>query len=64
VVLDDAACVGHGRCYALAPEVYDADDDGHCVLRFPSGPVPAEHEAGARLGAANCPEQALTVVED
>jgi ferredoxin len=64
VVLDAPACVGHGRCYALAPEVYDADDEGHCVLLFPDGPVPAEHEAKARLGAANCPEQALTVVED
>ena len=64
VHVDQAKCQGHGRCYALAPEVYDADDEGHCVLLFPDADVPAEHEAKARLGAANCPERALTVVED
>ena len=60
VVLDAEACVGHGRCYAMAPGVYDADDDGHCVVRFTDA-VPVELEAGARTGAANCPELALTV---
>ena len=64
IALDTQACVGHGRCYALAPEVYDADDEGHCVLLFPDDPVPSEFEAKARLGAANCPERALTVSED
>ena len=63
ISLDNEACVGHGRCYALAPEVYDADDEGHCVLHFPDGPIPVELEAKAKLGAANCPEQALTVTE-
>jgi ferredoxin len=63
VALDSVACVGHGRCYALAPEVYDADDEGHCVLLFGEGPLPADLEAKARLGAANCPERALTVME-
>jgi ferredoxin len=64
VRLDTDRCVGHGRCYALAPEVYDADDEGHCVLVVgPDGEVPPEHEAKARLGAANCPEAALTITE-
>jgi len=65
VVLDSDRCVGHGRCYALAPEVYDADDEGHCLMQFgPDDAIPADLEAKARLGAANCPEQALTVLED
>jgi ferredoxin len=64
ISLDNEACVGHGRCYALAPDVYDADDEGHCVLRFPDAPIPVELESKAKLGAANCPEQALTVAED
>jgi ferredoxin len=65
VVLDSDRCVGHGRCYALAPEVYDADDEGHCLMQFgPDDAIPTDLEAKARLGAANCPEQALTVVED
>ena len=65
VVLDSDRCVGHGRCYALAPEVYDADDEGHCLMQFgPDDLIPVGLEAKARLGAANCPEQALTVTED
>jgi ferredoxin len=62
IVLDDARCVGHGRCYALAPDVYDADDQGHCVLRV-SGDVPPELQEAARVGASNCPEDALAIVD-
>lgn len=56
------ACMGHGRCYALAPEIYEPDDDGYCL--DPSGPVPAGSEAAARLGARNCPEEAITVLDE
>jgi len=63
IVLDAERCTGHGRCYALAPEVFDADDDGHCVVRV-SGEVPAELTDKARTAVSNCPELALTVVDD
>lgn len=56
------ACTGHGRCYSLAPEFYEPDDDGYC--RDPSGSVPAASEAAARLGARNCPEEAITVIDE
>ncbi|MFM7509509.1 MAG: ferredoxin [Actinomycetota bacterium] len=55
------ACVGHGRCYALAPQVFDADDLGHCVVLL-SEP-PAELADAARLAVASCPEDALTIDE-
>ncbi len=60
VVLEVEMCVGHGRCYALAPEVFTADDEGHCVV-LGGGEVPPQHEKRARLGVANCPERALHV---
>ncbi len=60
IVLDPEACTGHGRCYALAPEVFDADDEGHCLLRV-IGDVPADLEAGTRSGVGNCPEGALAL---
>jgi len=63
VVLDVEACTGHGRCYTLAPDVFLADDDGHCVV-IPTGEVPAEHEGQARKGVANCPELALRVQDE
>jgi ferredoxin len=63
VRLDEAACVGHGRCYAIAPDVFDADDQGHCVLRFTNEPVPAPLIDHARHAVANCPENALAADE-
>jgi len=58
--VDPELCSGHGRCYTLAPEVYDADDDGYCANR--SIDVPPELEAQALVGVRNCPERAIRVV--
>jgi ferredoxin len=63
VLLDPDACVGHGRCYALAAEVYEPDEDGHCVV-LRDGDVPSDMEAAARKGADNCPEEALSVIQN
>ncbi len=59
VVVDLAKCVGHGRCYVLAPDVFEDDDRGYCVLKVEQ-PSP-ELEAQARLGEENCPERAIRV---
>ncbi|MBM3674749.1 MAG: ferredoxin [Actinobacteria bacterium] len=61
VSVDEATCVGHGRCYALAPEVYGADDFGHCEILVADGLVPAEAQHAARIGAEACPEHAITL---
>lgn len=63
VNLDTEKCQGHNRCYALAPELFDVDDYGTAVLLV-DGDVPAELQEKARLAAANCPEFAITLVED
>lgn len=66
VALDAASCVGHGRCYAVAPDVFDADDRGHCVLRFDGSAgdeIPPDLVEQARHGVQNCPEDALTLTE-
>ncbi|MGH8983129.1 MAG: ferredoxin [Acidimicrobiia bacterium] len=62
VRVDEAACEGHGRCYVLAPEVFEADEHGHCVVTLPQ--PGADLEAAARRGADNCPEQAIAVDEE
>jgi len=59
IVLDPDRCQGHGRCYTLAPELFDSDDLGHCVLLVEE--VPADGEEAARNGVENCPEQALSL---
>jgi len=60
IVYDRDKCQGHGRCYALAPDLFDADDEGYSVLLV-SGELTADQVAHAQLAADNCPEYALSV---
>ncbi|MFW6093314.1 MAG: ferredoxin [Pseudomonadota bacterium] len=55
-------CQGHGRCEALAPEVYTLDENGYLVTETIE--VPPGLEEQARLGAESCPEQCISIVED
>lgn len=59
VSVDADRCVGHGRCYTLAPDVFDADEVGHAILRVAH--VSGELERHAVTGEQNCPEQAITL---
>ena len=59
VSVDVDRCTGHGRCYSLAPDVFDADEVGHAVVLI--GEVSGEREAQAKTGEKNCPEQAITL---
>lgn len=59
VRLHTARCVGHGRCYVLAPEVFGEDDRGHCVILVEE--VTGSLLEEARRGEQNCPEEAIEV---
>ena len=59
VEVDLNICEGHGQCNAVAPEVYDLDDGGCCLVRNPE--VPPGLEPQAEEGALSCPVQAITV---
>lgn len=65
--VDAGACVGHGRCYSLAAEVFAPDEAGYCVVLVPEIDLVAtggsELERRARLGADACPERAITVAD-
>jgi ferredoxin len=62
LVVDAKRCTGHGRCYTLAPHVFDADDEGHCVLL--AAEVEPAHEREARSAVLNCPEDAIAISEE
>lgn len=62
ITLDSEACQGHGRCYTLAPDLFDSDDEGYAVLKV-DGDVPEGCHDQARLAADNCPEFAIAVEE-
>jgi ferredoxin len=64
VQIDSELCQGHGRCYDLAPDVFGEDEDGYAVLLSDEGRVPPALEDDARLAVANCPEEALSLVEE
>ena len=61
--VDPGRCEGHGRCKALAPELFVLDGFGSASAAG-DGAVPPGLEAGARLAGANCPERAVEISED
>jgi ferredoxin len=61
IEVDRNRCVGSGSCEALAPDVFEVDDDGVlAVLR----PEPADDELPAvREAATMCPTRALSLAD-
>jgi ferredoxin len=57
--IDQDACTGHGRCYSLAPDLFDADEYGHGTLRLED--VPEHLIEQAQAAVSNCPERAITI---
>lgn len=62
VTIDSERCEGHGRCYSLAPDLFEPDEIGNGVVVVEL--VPSGLEDRARLAAHNCPEMAIDIVED
>lgn len=60
VHIDADRCEGHGRCYALAPTVFEPDEIGNAQMVGDGVVAPAD-EGRARLAVANCPEQAISI---
>jgi ferredoxin len=59
------ACVGHGRCYSLAPQWLDSDDEGFVTIRGGDPvQVPDGLEQLADEVAGTCPESAIIVIQD
>ena len=63
VVINSEKCQGHGRCFSIAPELFDSDDLGQGVV-MGDGSVPVNQEENARLAQQNCPEYAITIIEE
>lgn len=61
--VDGAMCTGHGRCYTVAPAVFDPDEEGYNRDRDAVIDIAEEHEKVARRAARVCPEGAITVLE-
>lgn len=59
VVVNRNRCMGWGVCYSHAPEIYQPDAEGYCVVVKPH--VDPSLLEKAIEGAASCPERAIRV---
>jgi ferredoxin len=62
ILVDEERCAGHGRCYTLVPELFDADEQGHSVVTVDT--LGEDQVDKARTAVLNCPEQAISITED
>jgi ferredoxin len=58
--VDPALCQGHNRCIAVAPDLFDLDEEGYSSAAG-DGTVPPGQHTLAELAVANCPEQAISL---
>lgn len=59
VHVDPQRCQGHARCAALAPDVFELDENGFSTTR--DAPVLPALEVDAGKAARSCPEDAISV---
>lgn len=63
VRVDPDVCQGHGVCRMSAPDLFHLrEEDGQAYVK--SEEVPPGLEEEARLGAASCPERAITIWDE
>jgi ferredoxin len=62
VSIDAELCQGQGRCFSIAPSIFDFDDLGSGVV-IGDGELSDETIALARLAQSNCPEHAIFIEE-
>jgi ferredoxin len=56
------ACVGHGRCYQLFPQVFEYDEEGYGVVLNDGDVDPALREQAVTAVGA-CPEGAVRFLD-
>lgn len=62
--IDADRCMGHGRCYSVAPDLLSDDEEGFVAQRGQTVEVPAGAEAQAVDAADACPESAIRQTAD
>jgi ferredoxin len=62
VSIDSSLCAGHGRCYEIAPSLFQPDDDGYGQVIEPM--VTGDDRALAERVAGLCPELAVRISDE
>lgn len=63
IELDRNVCQGHGVCQMNAPHLFTLSDEDGLAIQ-PENPIPPEYQDEGRMAVINCPERALTLIED
>jgi ferredoxin len=63
LAVDEGRCTGHGRCYAVAPELFTPDEEGYNSARGSQVSIDASSVEAALHTVKVCPEDAITVVD-
>jgi ferredoxin len=61
--VESTRCQGHGRCAAVAPDLFRLDEIGYSHPAG-DGSVSAGLADRLRLAAANCPEGAIRILKE
>ena len=64
ITVDGARCMGHGRCYTLAPDLLTYDEQGYVTIRDTVIDVPQDQIDAAEEAEASCPEEAVSLIRD
>jgi ferredoxin len=64
ITVDGELCMGHGRCYRIAPELLAYDDEGFVNIRDKVIDVPDDQREAAEEAAGTCPEEAISLIDD
>jgi ferredoxin len=62
LAVDRDICMGHGRCYRIAPDLLTYDDEGYATIRDDTGDIPADQYELAEEAEGTCPEGAITLI--
>jgi ferredoxin len=62
--IDAGKCMGHGRCYSVAPDLLSDDEEGFVAQRGQTVAVPSDAQGQAADAADACPELAIRVTAD
>lgn len=62
IKVDGSKCQGNARCWALAPELFELDEEGY--MRDAIIEVPAGDEVRGGRAVRACPERALSVIDE
>ena len=59
IIVHNDKCQGHARCFAMAPHIFQLDDEGY--IQPGDIEVAEADEKFAWKGAKSCPERALEI---